>query len=71
MVSILISDQQARDLLFALDYYILELESQRTKAAASGLTGRVHVLDSMIHSYKETYYETDSKLNKAIARKEN
>ena len=65
-----ITDQQARDLLFALDYYILELEAQKANAAKDGLKGRAHVLNSLISSYNKTYHEVNSALAKELEKGE-
>lgn len=69
-MSILISNQQARDLLFALDYYILELEEQKAIAAKVGLTGRAHVLTSLIASYNKTYHEVNANLAQELEKGE-
>lgn len=70
MVSILITDTQARDLLLSLDVYLIYLETQKKEALERELKGRAHTLEILIRSYKETYQAVDEKLNKAIARKE-
>lgn len=69
-MSILISNQQARDLLFALDYYILKLEAQKANAAKNGLKGRAHVLTSLIASYNKTYHEVNAELAKELEKGE-
>ena len=69
-MSILISNQQARDLLFALDYYILELEAQKQNAINRGLTGRYHVLKSLIESYNKTYHEVNANLAQELEKGE-
>lgn len=69
-MSILISNQQARDLLFALDYYILELEAQKANAAKDGLKGRAHVLTSLIDSYNKTYHTVNAELAKELEKGE-
>lgn len=61
-MAITITDQQARDLLFALDFYILELEGQRLQAGKAGQPGRAHVLTSLIASYNKTYHEVNASL---------
>ncbi len=66
MIQITITDQQARDLLFALDFYLLDLEAQRAAAARDGRRGRSHVLASLIGSYNETYHSVNEKLAKAL-----
>ena len=68
MVSILITDSQARDLLLSLDMYILDLEEQKKAALERELKGRAHALGLLIGSYKETYKAVDDKLIKAISR---
>ena len=65
-MSITITAQQARDLLFALDYYILELEGQRLQAGKAGQPGRAHVLTSLISSYNKTYHAVNMELAKEI-----
>ena len=69
-MSIHITNQQARDLLFALDYYILELEAQKANAAKDGLTGRAHVLTSLIASYNKTYHEVNASLAQELEKGE-
>ncbi len=69
-MSILISNQQARDLLFALDYYILELEAQKQNAINRGLMGRYHVLNSLIESYNKTYHEVNANLAQELEKGE-
>lgn len=67
-MSILISNQQARDLLFALDYYILALEAQKQNAINRGLAGRYHVLKSLIDSYNNTYHVVNAELAKELEK---
>lgn len=68
MITITITDQQARDLLFGLDYYILELEAQKANAAKAGQRGRAHVLNSLIDSYNKTYHEVNAALAAALEK---
>lgn len=70
MIQITITDQQARDLLFGLDYYILELEAQKAAAARDGQRGRTHILNSLITSYNSTYHEVNAALAAALEKGE-
>ena len=68
MITITITDQQARDMLFSLDYYILELEAQKKNAINRGLMGRFHALSSLIESYNNTYHEVNAALAAALEK---
>ena len=68
MITITITDQQARDLLFGLDYHILELEAQKANAAKAGQSGRAHVLNALIESYNHTYHEVNAALGAALEK---
>ena len=70
MPTIKITVQQARDLLFGLDYYLLELEAEKAAAARAGQRGRAHVLNSLIDSYNNTYHTVNAALAAALEKGE-